>query len=271
MSISFQRQNITATGWLVCLNVAVYLVLLLVDAVAPRAALLSWLALPSTFPLFLHKPWTLLTYMFTQDHLWHLLVNMLWLFMFGRIMAIVMDHWRVVSVYITGGIAGGLLYLLVGMVYPTGTTGLLCGSSASVLAIMCAAGMKMPHMKVNLFLFGSVRLKWVVIVSVAILLMCGGSGFFAHLGGCVAGLFMKNGGPSLLPLIKRVGGVGERLRQRRRMKAVRRKMTRLRNDNERLNQLLDKVKVSGYDSLSPGEKNELKRLSQSLKNFNSKQ
>jgi membrane associated rhomboid family serine protease len=43
------------------------------------------LAIPARFGEFIRKPWTLITYMFYHQGIWHIIGNMLWLWMFGYI------------------------------------------------------------------------------------------------------------------------------------------------------------------------------------------
>src|SRR5690606_36823804 len=46
---------------------------------------LQWLQLPAEASAWLYRPWTLVTYMFTQQGFFHVLFNMLWLFWLGII------------------------------------------------------------------------------------------------------------------------------------------------------------------------------------------
>ncbi len=57
-----------------------------------------------------------------------------------------------VGLYLLGGIAGGLLYLLSYNLFPyfDGKEGLMCGASASIIAIVVATAFRMPDYKVNL-------------------------------------------------------------------------------------------------------------------------
>ena len=122
----------------------------------------------------------------------------------------------------------------------------LAGASAAVLAVAVAVAFELPDMPLQLWLVGSVRMKWVVLVMVA--LFCfgftGGAGAAAaHLGGAAFGA---------------AAGWTERMR-RRTVAAPRRTL------HDELDDLLDKVKTSGYESLSRRDRERLFQLSHKVK------
>jgi membrane associated rhomboid family serine protease len=197
--------------------------------------------------------------MFVHFNLWHLLVNMLWLLMCGRILALTVRDHILWAVYITGGLVGGLLYLCGSQL--TGGISSLCGASASVIALMVVAGLRSPNMEVSLFLLGNIRLKWVVGVAILILFIGGGS-FFAHLGGVIAG-----GGCYAYFFIRTPRRKNGKLQKqkKREVKKVKQAMLRHRADNQRLDELIDKIRISGYQSLNVKEQRELSELTKRLK------
>lgn len=219
-----------------------------------------WLSLPADTVIWLTRPWTLLTYMVVHYSFWHLLMNMLWLWMFGRVITLTMPGSAIFRLYLAGGLTGGAAYLALGAA--TGYGGMLCGASAAVLAIMVAAGMRSPDMELHLFLLGNIRLKWVVLAGI-ILLMAGaggGSGLpsvAAHAGGLLAGLIY-------MLRLRRLSRRNARGFPRKNTRRVRQIIRRHHADTMRLNALLEKISSSSYDSLSTAEKRELHRLSQRL-------
>ena len=58
------------------------------------------------------KPWTILTHMFTHSNFWRLLGNMLWLWLFGYIFLDLTGNRKIVPLYIYGGLAGALAFVL---------------------------------------------------------------------------------------------------------------------------------------------------------------
>lgn len=154
-------------------------------------------ALPASLVGFIHQPWSLFTYMFMHAGILHILFNMLWLYWFGSLFLYFFSAKHLRGLYILGGICGGLLYMVAYNVFPlfssqvTGAT--LVGASASVLAIVAATAYREPNYRVQLFLFGAVRLKYLALVVIGIdvlsITSSNAGGHIAHLGGALAGLW----------------------------------------------------------------------------------
>lgn len=250
-------RRLSATGRLIAVNTAVWLFVWIAGIWCTPE---PWLSLPADPVVWLTRPWTLLTYMVVQYDFWHLLMNVLWLLMFGRALELTMPASAVGKLYLAGGLAGGAAYLVLGGI--AGTGGALCGASASVLAIMAAAGLRSPDMELNLLLLGRVRLKWVVLAGI-ILLMAGAGGgkgvgsIAAHVGGLLAGAIY-------ILRLRRPRRIAAKV-SRRVSRRVRKAIRRHHDDTQRLNTLLDKISTSSFDSLSPAEKRELHRLSARLR------
>ena len=92
-----------------------------------------------------------------------------------------------------GGVAGGLLYLLVYNLLPyfssQVSSSVLLGASAGVYAIVTAAATLVPDYTMFLLFFGQVRIKYIalfyLIVSVAQTTSTNAGGNIAHLGGAL--------------------------------------------------------------------------------------
>src|SRR5687768_13720921 len=72
----------------------------------------SNLAIPGTFKEFILKPWTLITHMFYHKGIWHIIGNMLWLWMFGYIFHDLTGNKKIVPLFIYGAIGGAIAFLL---------------------------------------------------------------------------------------------------------------------------------------------------------------
>ena len=68
----------------------------------PAIQLLQWIEFPSG-DMVLHRPWTLLTYMFSHYDLFHILFNMLWLYWLGRIFLEYFTPKQLGALYVLGG------------------------------------------------------------------------------------------------------------------------------------------------------------------------
>lgn len=156
---------------------------------------LEWFYVTSSVPSLLLKPWTLLTYQFFHGGFLHILFNMLILYMFGRIFREFLGNKKILPVYIMGGLAGAVLYIVFYNIFPFFDAAVdnstMLGASASVMAIMVAISTLRPNYEV--FLFGLVRVKIIYIalffvgMDVLTMLDSNSGGHIAHLGGAVFG------------------------------------------------------------------------------------
>lgn len=152
---------------------------------------LAWLSLPDSLTGLLLRPWTLLTYMFTHHDAWHLLFNMLWLYMFGNLLTMACNGRQLTGLYIIGGAGGAVMFQLLGIILPGYAAHGLEGASASVIAIIVAVMVLMPQLQLRLMLFGQVKALWIGIITLVLLgyngLMEPGA-LAAHIGGALTGL-----------------------------------------------------------------------------------
>src|SRR3954468_5484285 len=72
----------------------------------------EYLHLPASLPKLLIRFWTPITYMFMHAGVLHILFNMLWLYWMGQIFEEYLGNKRTIGLYLMGGLAGALLYLL---------------------------------------------------------------------------------------------------------------------------------------------------------------
>ena len=286
---------------IIYINIVIFLLLRIAGIVCFFAgiqpyAFLQFVELPSSFSMLASHPWTIITYMFAQYDILHILFNMLVLYWFGRLFLEAFTPKQFVALYIIGGICGALLYMLAAMALPVyqGISGSLIGASASVMAIVIAIAMKLPHYRVGLLLFGMVSLKWIAIAYVAIdfLSITGDNsgGHIAHLGGAAAGalftMLINHGTDITRPvnsIIDALHSAFSSLRQFfSRAKSVKRPAPSASHhhhssssshststgrsgmspqDEAILDSILDKIKKSGYASLTDDEKRRLFQVS----------
>lgn len=246
--------------------------------------LIEYFCMPADWKLLLLRPWSLFSNMFLHMEPLHILFNMLFLYWFGRIVGDFIGDHRILPIYLIGGIAGALLFFLSANVLPIGSFAL--GASAAVMALVVAAGALAPDYMIRLILIGPVRLKYIVAVLLILDLVSIGKnsntgGHIAHLGGALmGGLFiyqLRAGNDWSVPINRFLGALmhffrslkgtpnrpGPRVAYRNPVKAGaeagRKKKGGLPEENglsyqEQLDTILDKIKESGYESLSPEEK-----------------
>ncbi len=158
----------------------------------------QWLYLPSDMGKFITRPWTLITYMFLHEGLWHLFSNMLLLFWFGRILNDLISNKKILPIYLLGGIFGAAFFLLAYNLFPALAVvkPALVGSSASMMGIVVATAVLHPHGIMRFILIGAVELQYVawfiLLLDVIMIPVSNTGGHIAHLGGAFLGwLYMR--------------------------------------------------------------------------------
>ncbi|MGL5893955.1 MAG: rhomboid family intramembrane serine protease [Bacteroidales bacterium] len=241
---------------------------------------LNWLYLPANVGDLIYKPWTLITYMFLHKDIMHLLFNMIWLYWFGSIFTTYFSERTLGGLYILGGIFGAILFILAYNVFPLfapiANSSILLGASASVLAVVVATAMRVPDMRVQLIFVGSIKLKWIAIAILLIDLLSitsnNAGGHWAHLGGALAGyifsIYWKKGkditsGINRLVdmfvnlFVPRKPKLKVKVNRSARPESDMEYRQRIAKNSEEIDKILDKVKESGYASLTPEEKKRL--------------
>jgi len=67
-----------------------------------------WFEMPSNLDSFWGRPWTVFTYMFMHDEVFHLIGNLIWLWVFGYILQDLAGNAKLFPVYLYGGVAGAI-------------------------------------------------------------------------------------------------------------------------------------------------------------------
>ena len=232
-------------------------------------------ALPASLGTLITQPWSLLTFMFMHADVWHIFYNMLWLYWFGEIYQLYMRDRRLMPIFIFGSIAGGALYIGLSYVIPPLRASIdysyLVGASAGIFAIVFAATALNPDHRVNLFLIGPVPIKYIALASFVLSYVAiahgNAGGMISHIGGALFGFtYIKalQSGTDWFKPLDRIAGL---FKPKSKLKATyvntgRNKKEELSgNEQRRLDEILDKIAKSGYNSLAKEEKDFLFKYS----------
>lgn len=282
---------------IILLNTVVFLALLLVKVIATLGQsseayvwLIDLLQIPASPHDFLFRPWTLITYFFTHEDIFHILFNLLFLYWFGRLIVEYLGARRLVALYVLGGIAGGLTYMLIYNLLPYFHAQIensrMLGASAAAFSVAVGASTLLPNYTFHLLFLGPIRIKYIaffyIILSLAQTIGPNAGGNLAHLGGAVMGyLFIKllqNGTDLGKPVYSIMETWSRLFRKRPPMRVTYREKQVYRNttvyssasaassieipDQDEVDTILDKISKSGYESLTKEEKQKLFRASQ---------
>ncbi|MEQ1744196.1 MAG: rhomboid family intramembrane serine protease [Saprospiraceae bacterium] len=273
-------------GIFVLVNIALLFLLVAKGADEGRFALqegLEWLCMPASIRTLLYQLWSPLTHMFLHESFWHVVNNIAFLSIFGAVVSDLLGNRRVLPVYLLGGLAGGVAFMLSAQFVPyVGSYAL--GASGAVMALGGAAMVMAPDYRVPLFLLGDVKVKYIVIVLLLFDLIgvankYNSGGHLAHLGGFAMGclfVYRLRDGQDLAEPVNRTldyvsgwfSGRGSLTVSHSRGKvkkaAAGAPFTATRggqaphdeaaNQQQQLDDILSKIKAGGYESLTAEEK-----------------
>jgi uncharacterized protein len=198
--------NISITHLLIISNIFVFIVVLSLSSFNP--SVFSFIALNPTTLINDFYLWTIISSMFMHASISHLFVNMLSLLFIGGFIEKIVGRKRFFSIYMISGIAGGLLFVVLSLLFGSSN---LFGTGANVAAVGASgalfgiAGLMMiltPNLPVYMmFIPIPVKSKYAIpglLVVIALISVFGGwpVGNSAHFGGLIAGiiygLYLKN-------------------------------------------------------------------------------
>jgi membrane associated rhomboid family serine protease len=276
--------------WLIIVNVGVWLAfdVILAPFTIGRVPIFEVLAgYLALWPLGTHfYPWQLFTYMFIHGGFWHLLLNMLALWMFGMELEHLWGSKRFLFYYLLCGLGGGVTNLLaaqlLGQAAPT------VGASGAVFGILVAFGILFPDRPIYLYFLLPIRAKFFVLLYIGLELFSGVTGtadgiaHFAHLGGAATGIIyllavmkvqifrqkprVEVGGTSGPFNQERYSPTGDRIQEARfyDIRTGKPPADEAEVTQEVIDAILDKIGRAGYQSLSDDEKRILNEASKKI-------
>ena len=280
LKYQFRTANIVIK--LILINIAVFLCFLIfpfIFRIDPGYAM-HWFSLPASLSELILQPWSLLTYAFLHGGFWHIFGNMFILYWFGNIVLNLFSEKRFLTIYLLGAIAGGAFFVLAYNIFPVFRevrgVATLIGASAAVRAIMIFIAAYSPNTEVRVIFFNVKLWHIAVFVLLTDLLQipsANSGGMLAHLGGAIFGFIyarqMAKGNDIGAGWDRMVEGISSYFNHKKKksapMKTVyRNTATAHRATGEKslskieqqrqIDEILDKISKSGYDSLSKAEK-----------------
>ncbi|MEF9924386.1 MAG: rhomboid family intramembrane serine protease [Muribaculaceae bacterium] len=273
---------------IIFINIAVFISLRIVSIiftlfVFESKSAIQWIELPASLENLLSQPWSLITYMFAQYDILHILFNMLWLYWFGSIFMSYFTQKQLLGLYLLGGFGGAILYILAYNIFPYFAPAIndsyMLGASASVIAIVVATAMRAPDYKIGLLFLGAVSLKWIAIFTISIDILsvdsANAGGHIAHIGGALIGVLYAISFKKGVDITNWINKICDKIvllftRPSKYQFSNKNKNkytysapksnnenTMTSADMDAMNIILDKIKKSGYSSLSADEKKKL--------------
>jgi membrane associated rhomboid family serine protease len=294
---AFQHSN-NSLFKLIAINILVFFGVLIARVLMTISGFGDWYAagvsnlmMPASLSRLLTQPWSILSYMFLHEGIFHILFNMLFLYWFGLLIHQNLGSRRLANLYILGGLFGALFYVLIYNLAPyfsnSVDSALMLGASAGVFAVVVGAATLTPNTTFFLMIIGPVRIKYIaifyVLLSFANSIGSNAGGEIAHLGGAILGFLyvtqLRRGIDLGVP-VQKVGIFFENLSFGRKSKVKvsyrKEKANRgfdsysasssstaatpsksVESTQEEIDKILDKIADRGYEALSKEEKRKL--------------
>jgi membrane associated rhomboid family serine protease len=237
----------------------------------------GWFELSASWSELLFKPWTLVSYSFMHSGFFHLFWNMYLLFFASRLFLNLFTPKTFFNLYFLGVIVGGLTFMLSYALFPAfqNSNPIMIGASAGVMAVFIFMSTYSPDLEVRLILF-NLKLRYLgiafVLLDVVQIPYGNAGGHIAHLGGSALGFFyarrLSQGVDIGEPFGNTIVSIINMFKKKPKMKTVYKKQkhshagtsfNKKDDFQKRIDEILDKISVSGYESLSQEEKDFLFR------------
>ncbi len=233
----------------------------------------SWIGLSSDPPVVLYRVWTLLTYAFFHNGFLHLFFNMMVLNFSSRLFLTFFTQKQYLALYLLSSIFAGMCFCA--SFYLMNELSLLVGASAAIMAILVATITYQPLMEIRLLLVGTVKLWHITAVILLLdllqLKLENTGGHIAHLSGAFFGFIFIQlliRGIDLSKIVNSVIDFFANLFIKNeatpfkkvhvnRNKSYNAKQSRIivkDKTQQQIDEILDKISHSGYDSLTVEEK-----------------
>lgn len=226
---------------------------------------------PSTI---IKYPWTIFTTFFSHIDMWHLASNMLFLYFIGLLFTPEFGHRRLIILYIAAGFGANLFYILVQNTVPyfMSSSNNLIGASGAIVSLLIYYATIYPNREVSLFMVLKVKMVWIAVVYVAIFVISlnksNSGGEVCHIGGVIIGYifgtfykkgidlthYISNLEVKIIALFKPKPNIKvSHSNYNNPSRSYGGSITH-RAPQAQIDSILDKVKISGYASLSKEEK-----------------
>ena len=241
----------------------------------------NWFELSASWIYLSTKPWSIITYSFLHSGFFHLFWNMYLLFFSSKLFLNLFPSNTFFNVYFLGVVVGGITFILSYTFFPAfqNSSPVMIGASAGVMAVFIFMSTYSPDLEIRLILF-NVKLRY---LGIAFLLLDivqipygNAGGHLAHLGGAILGFYyvkqLKNGkdiGKPFKNFIDKIINIFRRkpkmrtVYKREKSQKINKKVSNAGEKQKRIDRILDKISISGYESLTQAEKDFLFKVGKS--------
>ena len=220
-------------------------------------SIVNWFTIDATLSEFILKPWSILTYGFIHGSFSHIFWNMLILYYFGNILKNIFGEKLILNLFLSGIVAGGLTYLISYNLFPVfkGVNSVMIGASAGVMSVLFFLAAYDPQYRIRIIFF-DIKILYIALFlffyDIIQIPLNNSGGHIAHIGGALWGYYYSvkyNNGSDLVNSILSYFKINTNNKT-----SVKSKKDNKNFDQNKIDEILDKISDSGYDSLTKSEK-----------------
>ena len=250
----FPNKEMPIHKYIILINVLVFLIPLIMNTIfyllnIKTLSFFNFFDLHPQINYLLKNIWTIMTYAFIHNDIYHIFWNMFILYFASEYFLNFFDEKKYIKTYFYGILFGGLFFVLSYNLFPVFKNDFttLIGSSAAVYSVLIFICSYFPNNKVNLLLF-NIELKYIgiiyILLPISLIHIQNPGGNIDHLGGALWGYLyaMSIYNNSFNINLK---GIINKLKLNNLNKSENQKM---------IDAILDKISESGYESLTKKEK-----------------
>lgn len=284
--LNIRIQQLNSAEKLILINVVCFVLPMLIKTVLflfniSSTNFFNWFELSASWIYLSTKPWSIITYSFLHSGFFHLFWNMYLLFFSSKLFLNLFPSNTFFNVYFLGVVVGGITFILSYTFFPVfqNSSPVMIGASAGVMAVFIFMSTYSPDLEIRLILF-NVKLRY---LGIAFLLLDivqipygNAGGHLAHLGGAILGFYyvkqLKNGKDIGKPFKNFIDKIINIFRKKPKMRTVykkeksqkiNKKVSNAGEKQKRIDRILDKISISGYESLTQAEKDFLFKVGKS--------
>ena len=260
--INFYISGLNILEKIILFNITVYLLPFVLKTVLflfniKGLSFVNWFTIDPTLSEFILKPWSILTYGFIHGSFSHIFWNMLILYYFGNILKNIFGEKLILNLFLSGIVAGGLTYLISYNLFPVfkGVKSVMIGASAGVMSVLFFLAAYDPQYRIRIIFF-DIKILYIALFlffyDIIQIPLNNSGGHIAHIGGALWGYyysFKYNNGSDLVNSI-----LSYFKKNTNNKPSVKSKKNTKNFDQNKIDEILDKISDSGYDSLTKSEK-----------------
>ena len=247
---------------IILFNITVYLLPFVLKTVLflfniKGLSIVNWFTIDATLSEFILKPWSILTYGFIHGSFSHIFWNMLILYYFGNILKNIFGEKLILNLFLSGIVAGGLTYLISYNLFPVfkGVNSVMIGASAGVMSVLFFLAAYDPQYRIRIIFF-DIKILYIALFlffyDIIQIPLNNSGGHIAHIGGALWGYYYSvkyNNGSDLVNSI-----LSYFKKNTNNKPSVKSKADNKSFNQDKIDEILDKISDSGYDSLTKSEK-----------------